>query len=51
MMTRHERRQLAIAACARFARADPVTYDELADAGDLRERVVDAVDRVVEEAA
>lgn len=43
-MTRNERRRLAVAAALRFAYDDPVTYDEIADAGDLRQRIVDAVD-------
>lgn len=47
-MTRTERRRKAIAACVRFAFDDPTAYDELADSGELRQRVVDAVDGVIE---
>lgn len=47
-MTRTERRRKAIAACVRFAFDDPASYDELADSGALRQRVVDAVDDVIE---
>ena len=50
-MTRTERRRRALAACITFARAHPTAYDELADAGDLQPRVVDAVDQAIEEAA
>lgn len=47
-MTRAERRRLAVTACVRFAYDAPATYDEMADAGELRQRVVDAVDAELE---
>lgn len=47
-MTRTERRRLAVAACVRFAFDDPITYDDMADGGELCQRVVDAVDAELE---
>lgn len=43
-MTRTERRRKALAAAITFAYDDPASYDEAADAGDLRDRIVQAVD-------
>lgn len=50
-LSRTERRRRALTACVRFAQTDPVTYDEIADAGDLRPHIVDAVDTLIEEGA
>jgi hypothetical protein len=43
-MTRAERRRLAVTAAVRYAHDDPLAYDEAADRGDLRDRIVAAVD-------
>lgn len=43
-MTRAERRRRAVAAAIAFAYDDPGAYDEAADRGDLRDRIVKAVD-------
>jgi hypothetical protein len=48
-MNRTERHQRALSALLRFAMVDPVMYDEMADAGELRERLVDAVDDALAE--
>ena len=48
-MNRCDRQRLALSALLRFACEDPVSYDELADAGDLRERLVEAVDAALAE--
>lgn len=39
---------MAVTACVRFAFDAPAMYDEMADAGELRQRVVDAVDDELE---
>lgn len=43
-MTSTERRRRAVAAAIRYAFDDPTAYDEAADAGELRDRIVRAVD-------
>lgn len=43
-MTRTERRRRAVAAAITFAFDAPAAYDEAADAGELRDRIVRAVD-------
>lgn len=48
-LSRAERRRHAVQACVRLAHTDPVTYDELADAGELRQNIVDAVDARIDE--
>jgi hypothetical protein len=47
-MTRTERRRRAVTAAIRFAYDDPTAYDEAADAGELQDRIVDAVDTHLE---
>lgn len=48
-MTRTERRRKALAAAITFAYDDPAAYDEAADRGDLRDRIVRAVDDHLEQ--
>ena len=48
-MNRTRRHRLSLAGLLRFARQEPVAYDELADAGDLRERLVEVVDERLEQ--
>ncbi len=50
-MTRVERHRCAVAACLRFAREHPALYDELADGGELEQRMVDRVDALMEAAS
>jgi hypothetical protein len=50
-MNRTERHRRAFEALLAFARTEPVTYDELADRGELNERLVRDVDDQLSEGA